>query len=91
MKKPLPDRNALNADFYAELLYILGLKEIKEGNNKVIARLDDGRTNMASLMDMTEKIVRDKLPLREDDYYDRYGKSPKERVYEISLETSCAK
>lgn len=31
------DANALNRDFYNELLYILGLEEIKDGSKKVIA------------------------------------------------------
>jgi len=32
------DANSLNREFYAELLYILGLEEVKEGGKKLISR-----------------------------------------------------
>ncbi len=42
LKKYNPnDANSLNEDFYRELLYILGLKEVKEGDALFIRPLDD--------------------------------------------------
>ncbi len=46
------DSNTLNSQFYKELLYILGLEEVKEGNKWIIRRKIDNR-NEASLLENT--------------------------------------
>ena len=45
------DHNTLNAKFYQELLYIMGLQEVTEKNKKVIGRLDEAHRQHYSLME----------------------------------------
>ena len=47
------DNNTLNQAFYAELLYIMGLSEEKEGNKKVIVRNKQGERKEGSLIENT--------------------------------------
>ncbi len=53
LKKPSKDVNELNKDFYNELLYIIGLIEVKEGSKKVIKRCPENDRNGASLLEST--------------------------------------
>jgi hypothetical protein len=47
------DSNSLDENFYSELLHIIGLVEIKEGNKKIIKRLSDNQQNAGSLLENT--------------------------------------
>ncbi|MDT2086346.1 type IIG restriction enzyme/methyltransferase [Enterococcus faecalis] len=50
-KEIFTDSNKLNKVFYDELLYIMGLEEVKEGSSKVITRLKPGKRQYASLVE----------------------------------------
>ena len=45
------DPNKLNKNFYDELLYIMGLEEIKTGNTKIISRLPKGKRQRLSFVE----------------------------------------
>jgi hypothetical protein len=47
------DSNSLNQNFYAELLYIMGLREDKENGKKVIVRNKNGKRQDGSLIENT--------------------------------------
>lgn len=47
------DSNSLDKGFYNELLYIIGLEEVKENNKLVIKRQAEGRRNDNSLLEST--------------------------------------
>lgn len=50
-KEIFTDSNKLNKAFYDELLYIMGLEEVKEGTSKVIKRLKPEKRQYASLVE----------------------------------------
>ncbi|MBD7908908.1 DUF7149 domain-containing protein [Sporosarcina gallistercoris] len=50
-KEIFTDSNKLNKSFYDELLYIMGLEEVKEGTSKVIKRLKPEKRQYASLVE----------------------------------------
>ena len=45
------DSNSLNKNFYAELLHIIGLEEVKDGGKKVISRKKPANRDKASLLE----------------------------------------
>jgi hypothetical protein len=47
------DNNELNREFYAELLYILGLEEVKEGGQKLIKRCAKEKREAGSFVENT--------------------------------------
>ncbi|MBO7145627.1 MAG: Eco57I restriction-modification methylase domain-containing protein [Salinivirgaceae bacterium] len=54
LKKPCAtDSNILNKDFYNELLYIIGLREIEINNKKVIGQLPEKERERGSLLENT--------------------------------------
>ena len=80
------DSNSLNKPFYNELLYIIGLTEIKEGGKKLISRKKDGDRNAGSLLenaieqlDSLDKILQ--LPNPEE-----FGETHQERLFNVGLE-----
>jgi adenine-specific DNA-methyltransferase len=87
LKLPLTnDNNSLNKHFYSELLYIIGLTEKKDGDKKLINRLEESQRNQGSLLENTiiqlenlDKISRVNKPYR-------FGIDHKERQFNISLE-----
>lgn len=74
-KEIFTDSNKLNKVFYDELLYIMGLEEVKEGNSKVIARLNKGQRQSASFV---ENAI-DRLEIKD---------VPEENQYDISVQLS---
>ncbi|MBP5369632.1 MAG: Eco57I restriction-modification methylase domain-containing protein [Bacteroidales bacterium] len=58
------DSNELNASFYNELLYILGLEEVKNGNRTQICRLEKNRQS-ASFIENTINQIEDEIPTDE--------------------------
>jgi hypothetical protein len=67
------DSNTLNQNFYAELLYIMGLTEEKEDGKKVIVRNKEGEQNEGSLIESTIFCLSDYI-------------SNKDKLFEVSLE-----
>lgn len=80
------DSNTLDKSFYDELLYIIGLSEIKDGNKKLIDRNKVGERNTGSLLenaiiqlDSLDKINRLSNP-------SHFGNTHQERLFSVSLE-----
>ncbi len=89
------DSNALNEPFYRELLYILGLEEVKDGNRNIIRRLEKN-VQAGSLIENTINILKtdgilnrlsDKTDNREtDDEQTNDKKNEDEQLFDIALE-----
>lgn len=80
------DSNSLQPKFYAELLHIIGLTEIKEGSKKLIQRKKEGERNNGSLLENTiialdthDKISRLNKP-------SAYGDTYPDRLFNAGLE-----
>lgn len=85
MKLPVrDDYNSLDKDFYRELLYIIGLQEVKDKGKPVLTKIDSKDTNAASLMDLTMDFVDKKL--YNFQYRSKYGETKDEQLFNISLE-----
>ncbi|OXT15214.1 restriction endonuclease [Bacillus sp. OG2] len=80
------DSNSLNRNFYSELLHIIGLTEKKEGNKKIISRLEKENRNKGSLLErtITELEDLDKIGRLHKPY--RFGNDFEERIFNVSLE-----
>lgn len=59
LKRRSTDINTLNENFYKELLYLIGLEEIKEGSKIIIDRCKIPRRQEASLLESTLYILSD--------------------------------
>jgi hypothetical protein len=77
------DSNQLDKNFYAELLHILGLEEVKEGSKKLIQR--KAKPDEFSLLEnaMTKIENRGFLDILEPS---KYGSNRQEQVFNIALE-----
>ena len=60
-KEIFTDSNKLNKNFYDELLYLMGLEEIKQGTSKIISRLKPAKRQRYSFV---ENII-DKLEMKD--------------------------
>lgn len=68
-KQVVNDSNSLNKQFYAELLHILGLEEVKEGSKKTIKRC--AKPNEGSILENTLAKLKTKArDLSESEIYD---------------------
>lgn len=68
-KQVVNDSNSLNKQFYAELLHILGLEEVKEGSKKTIKRC--AKPNEGSILENTLAKLKTKArDLSETELYD---------------------
>ncbi len=57
------DPNKLNKNFYDELLYIMGLEEIKTGNTKIISRLPkEKRQRLSFVENIIERLENNDVP-----------------------------
>ncbi len=72
-KEIFTDSNKLNKIFYDELLYIMGLEEVKAGNTKIITRLKEGKRQNASFV---ENAI-DRLDIKD---------VPKDKQYDIAVQ-----
>lgn len=85
MKLPVKgDYNTLDTEFYRELLYIIGLEEVKENGKPVLVKIDSKETNEASLMDLTMDLVDKKL--HGFQYRTKFGNDHDEQLFNISME-----
>jgi len=82
------DSNTLNKPFYNELLYIIGLTEIKEKGKKLIGRMKEGDRcdgslieNAISRLDSLDKIAQLKNP-------EEFGTTDEERLFNVALRLS---
>jgi hypothetical protein len=82
------DSNSLDRSFYAELLHIIGLSEIKAGSKKVIHRSDPALRNPGSLLEnaITQLESLDKISRL--NHPQRFGETSQERLFNVALELS---
>jgi len=80
------DSNSLDKGFYAELLHIIGLTEVKDGGKKLIDRKLEGERNEGSILENTiyQLDVLDKLS--RVDRPSQFGSTNKERYFNLGLE-----
>jgi adenine-specific DNA-methyltransferase len=80
------DSNKLDKRFYAELLHIIGLTEIKDGGKKLIGRHKVGERMMGSILEDTimQLDARDKLSRVKN--ISQYGTTTEERLFNVALE-----
>jgi Eco57I restriction endonuclease. len=85
LKQPFAnDSNSLNTRFYSELLYIIGLEEVKEGSKHVIKR--KAVANEASLIENAIIKLEDKDVLGNVNSSAYISFSKEERLYNVALE-----
>nr|MBP6810330.1 class I SAM-dependent DNA methyltransferase [Saprospiraceae bacterium] len=88
LKKPFAnDSNALNKQFYDELLYILGLEELKEGGKKIIDRATKRRCE-GSLLENTLVELEVRGVWQDAPGLDQFGNTPESQRFSIALELS---
>lgn len=82
----LNDSNTLDKSFYAELLHIIGLTEIKSGSKKLIERKKEGTRHPGSLLENTilQLDTRDKISRLQKP--SQFGETLQERLFNVSLE-----
>ena len=82
------DSNRLNPRFYAELLHIIGLEEVKDNNRKVIRRKEPARRDDGSLLEnaIGEIDTANKLQHLPDRLY--YGNTTAGQLFSVALELS---
>jgi len=80
------DSNSLDRKFYAELLHLIGLEEVKEKSKKVIQRKPTGERQHGSLLENTIIQLQASDSLRKVPNRKRFGESPDEQLFNIALE-----
>jgi len=88
LKQPVAnDSNSLNKEFYSELLYILGLEEIREKGRKLIRRKPAGDQRQdASLLEDTYAFLKNRNRLSSISNPQQYGATEEEQLFSIALE-----
>ena len=88
LKQPFAnDSNSLNLNFYKELLYIIGLEEIKDGNKFIINRKVKG-SQPGSLIENTINILNTEDAIHKVKDISNYGQNKKDQIYNIAFELS---
>ncbi|RMG73055.1 MAG: hypothetical protein D6722_04345, partial [Bacteroidetes bacterium] len=77
------DSNELNKDFYYELLYILGLEEVKQGGKKVIGRAREPQR--ATLIERARTQRRSEGLMSRVQNRKRYGADPADQLQGVAL------
>ncbi|HKJ45728.1 MAG TPA: DUF559 domain-containing protein, partial [Balneolales bacterium] len=88
LKEPFAnDSNSLNREFYRELLYILGLEEMKEKNTRYIRRASTDLRQTGSLVENTITILdaEDHLSTVSDPVV-KYGGDRNEQLFHVALD-----
>lgn len=80
------DSNTLNKDFYSELLYIIGLKEVKVSEKKLIQRLSEKERENGSLIENTISQIKALNKLGKIDDIKKFGSTEDEQSFNIALE-----
>lgn len=82
------DSNSLNNAFYDELLHIIGLVEIKNGNKRVISRLAKEKRNSASLIENAISHIRLNNDFNSKESILAFGANAEEREFNMALDLS---
>ncbi|MDR0688601.1 MAG: class I SAM-dependent DNA methyltransferase [Prevotellaceae bacterium] len=79
-----PDRNQLNKEFYAELLHIIGLEEVKQDNKKVIVRKKEHERDSGSIVENAISAIDSMDKLGNADPEQR-EKSKQEHLFDVAF------
>ena len=82
----ITDSNSLNYQFYNELLYIIGLTEVKSGTKKIIQRVSEKQRVSGSLIENAIGTIKTENRLSKIDGLHRFGNTEDEQVFNIALE-----
>ncbi len=82
----LNDSNSLDRSFYTELLYIIGLSEIKSGSKKLIERFPAGERKSGSLLENTISQLDSLGKMDKFRGKQSYGATHEERMFTVALE-----
>jgi len=80
------DNNTLDKKFYKELLYIIGLEEVKEGSKKIIRRKQEDERNPGSLLENAIGMLESERILDDFNELEKYGENREEQFFNITLE-----
>lgn len=83
---PATDSNTLNKNFYHELLYILGLKEVKVKGRKLIQRLPPAERQPGALVEQTIARLESEVDLGNIPHIESYGATPDEQRFNVAME-----
>ncbi len=87
LKQPFAnDSNSLDKGFYNELLYLIGLEEVKEGGKKIIQRCGLERRQPGSLLENTIATLENTERWRRVRKPGDYGSNKEEQIFGIALE-----
>jgi len=81
------DSNTLNEKFYKELLHIIGLEEVKEGNKNIIRRKTDNRNAASFIESVIDELKVENILNRLPDP-SVYGENSEEQQFNVALELS---
>jgi hypothetical protein len=88
LKQPFAnDANELNKEFYAELLHILGLEEVKDGGQKFIVRKKEGSRDSGSIIENAIEMI-DRQDKLQHLNAGQYGKTKEEQLFSVALDLS---
>ena len=80
------DSNALNKNFYHELLYILGLREVKEQGRKIIQRFPEKDRQQGAWIEHTIAQLDRNDALENVREVETYGNTREEQLYNVAME-----
>jgi adenine-specific DNA-methyltransferase len=80
------DNNTLDKGFYSELLYIIGLEEVKEGNKKLIRRRQEAKRLDGSLLENTIVQLETENCIHRVSDRQSYGETTSEQLFSVALE-----
>lgn len=80
------DSNALNKNFYHELLYILGLREVKDKGRKLITRLPEAERHPGALIEHTMHRLERDGALNNVADLETYGATRDEQLFNVGME-----
>ncbi|MCW3109621.1 MAG: type restriction endonuclease [Segetibacter sp.] len=80
------DSNSLDRGFYTELLYIIGIEEVNEGNKKIIRRRAECKRNDGSLIENTIVQLDTENCLHKVTDRSSYGDTNDEQMFSVASE-----
>ncbi|KUG26975.1 putative type iis restriction/modification enzyme [hydrocarbon metagenome] len=80
------DSNSLDKSFYNELLYIIGLEEVKEGSKKLIRRKNEEKREPGAIIENTIEKLKSKDTVTYFNDAERFGEDDEEKLFNIALQ-----
>lgn len=82
------DSNSLDKGFFAELLHIIGLEEVKEGSKKIIRRLPVEKRNQGAIIENALNILEVEDGLKKVPAKLQFGETKEEKLFNLALDLS---